>query len=84
MPKGANAQTTGQQVNQMYGCDRCGNLFQAEDMCLGNFSPFGTDGPALESYQLCINCKKLIVQMFVHHAGRLIFDENVRRLRNKK
>lgn len=62
-------------VNQTdQGCDRCGNLFDPSVMHKIAFMEFVSTNEENDSYQLCVNCKRLLVQTFNFRKARTIME----------
>lgn len=59
-------------VNQTdQGCDRCGNLFGPPYMYKVEFVSANEES---EAFQICINCKRLIVQTFNFTERRKVME----------
>lgn len=59
-------------VNQTdKGCDRCGNLFDPSIIVLTTFVSANEER---DEYQLCVNCKRLIVQTFNFRERRMTME----------
>lgn len=60
-------------VNQTdKGCDRCGNLFDPSIMSVVTFVSTNEEN---DSYQLCINCRHLIVRTFNFRERRMTMEK---------